>query len=66
MNILFGQRLAGRIGQVGGQGAGQATNRREHWGREEESARRERRGGLAGEDLSQRHYKEGKILTHCS
>ena len=40
--IAFGQRLAGRIGQVGGQAAGQATNRREQWGREEESARRER------------------------
>ena len=40
--IAFGQRLAGRIGQVGGQAAGQATNRREQWGREEEAARRER------------------------
>ena len=40
--IAFGQRLAGRIGQVGGQAAGQATNRRVQWGREEESARRER------------------------
>ena len=40
--IAFGQRLAGRMAQVGGQAAGQATNRREHWGREEEAARRER------------------------
>ena len=40
--IAFGQRLAGRMGQVGGQAAGQATNRREQWGREEEGARRER------------------------
>ena len=40
--IAFGQRLAGRMGQVGGQAAGQATGRREHWGREEEMARRER------------------------
>ena len=39
--IAFGQRRAGRIGQVGGQAAGQATNRREQWGREE-AARRER------------------------
>ena len=36
--IAFGQRLAGRMVQVGGQ----ATGRREHWGREEEMARRER------------------------
>ena len=28
--------------KVGGQAAGQATNRREQWGREEEGARRER------------------------
>ena len=40
--IAFGQRLAGRMSQVGGQAASQATNRREHWGREEEAARRER------------------------
>ena len=32
--IAFGQRLAGRMVQVGGQ----ATGRREHWGREEEMA----------------------------
>ena len=40
--IAFGQGLAGRMGQVGGQVAGQATNRREQWGREEEKARRDR------------------------
>ena len=40
--IAFGQRLAGRMGQVGGQAAGQATNRRERWSWEEEGARRER------------------------
>ena len=40
--ISFGQRLAGRIGHVGDQAAGQATNRREHWGREEVAARRKR------------------------
>ena len=40
--IAFGQRLAGRMAQVGGQAASQATGRREQWGREEEMARRER------------------------
>ena len=40
--IAFAQRLAGRMVQVGGQAAGQATGRREQWGREEEMARRER------------------------
>ena len=40
--IAFGQRLAGRMAQVGGQAAGQATGRREQWGREEEAARRKR------------------------
>ena len=40
--IAFGQKLAGRMSQVGGQAASQATGRREQWGREEEAARRER------------------------
>ena len=40
----FGQRLAGRMAQVGGQAAAQATNRRQQWGREEEAARRMREG----------------------
>ena len=40
----FGQRLAGRMAQVGGQAAAQATQRRQQWGREEEAARRMREG----------------------
>ena len=40
--IAFGQRLAGRMAQVGGQAAGQATGRREHWRREREAAWLER------------------------
>ena len=38
----FGQRLAGRASQVGGQGAALASQRRQQWNREEESARRDR------------------------
>ena len=40
--IAFGQRLVGRMAQVGGQTATQASHRREQWRREEEVARRER------------------------
>ena len=38
----FGQRLVGRMAQVGGQAASQASQRREQWRREEEVARRDR------------------------
>ena len=40
--IAFGQRLVGRMGQVGGPAADQAAWRREQWVRQEEVARRER------------------------
>ena len=44
----FGQRLASRMSQVGGQAGGQgaqlAALRRQQWGREEEAARRMREG----------------------
>ena len=38
----FGQRLVGRMAQVGGQAASRASQRREQWRREEEVARRDR------------------------
>ena len=59
--IAFGQRLAGRMGQVGGQAAGQATNRREHWGREEESARREREAAWLEKTSSRDIIRRGRF-----
>ena len=59
--IAFGQRLAGRMGQVGGQAAGQATGRREHWGREEEMARREREAAWLERTSSRDIVRRGQL-----
>ena len=59
--IAFGQRLAGRMGQVGGQAAGQATNRREHWGREGEAARREREAAWLERTSSKDILRRGRF-----
>ena len=40
--IAFGQRLAGRMSQIGGQNAVLARGRRQQWRREEVMARQER------------------------
>ena len=60
--IAFGQKLAGRMSQVGGQAASQATGRREQWGREEEAARREREAARLEKDRLQGHCSESTIL----
>ena len=63
--IAFGQRLAGRMAQVGGQAAGQAagqaTGRTEHWGREEEAARREREAAWLERTSSRDIVRRGQL-----
>ena len=54
----FGQRLASRMSQVGGQNAQLAAGRRQAWGREEERARGEREAAwvetVTGRDIVRR------------
>ena len=59
--IAFGQRLAGRMAQVGGQAAGQATGRREQWGRDEEVARRERAASWLERTTSRDTLRRGQF-----
>ena len=55
--IAFGQRLARRVSQVGGQNAALAGGRRQQWRREERAG-----GVMAGEGLGQGGCNEGEIL----
>jgi len=55
--IAFGQRLAGRMGQVGGE----ATGRREHWGREEKMVRREREAAWLERTSSRDIVRRGQL-----
>ena len=59
--IAFGQRLAGRMAQVGSQAASQASGRRENWGREEEMARREREAAWLERTASRDIVRRGQF-----
>ena len=61
--IAFGQRLAGRMAQVGGKAAGQATGRREQWGREGEMARREREAAWLEKTTARDVIRRGRFWT---
>ena len=57
----FGQRLAGRMAQVGGQAAAQATNRRQQWGREEERARADREAAWLASTTGRNIVRKGRF-----
>ena len=57
----FGQRLASRMSQVGGQGAQLAALRRQQWGREEERARVDREAAWLASTTGRNIVRKGRF-----